>query len=135
MLWEEEEYGESASAAAVEERVWELVKGDFHCLPPALKHEASWAEMYRVAYRLFAAHKAACGAEAPAVVPFGPESWQRVNVSGDFKHCLLSLSRWYDDFVAGPNDSHGELYLRCPRIPFVAASLLAVGGACQQYRR
>eukprot|EP00873_Tetraselmis_striata_P026484 jgi/Tetstr1/446748/TSEL_034235.t1 len=92
--------------------VWEEEEGDFHALPATVKHETSWGELYRVAYRLFAEHKAACAAEAPRGVPFGPETWSRVNVSGEFKHCLLSLSRWYDDFVAGPHDSHGELYLR-----------------------
>lgn len=109
-VWEGDEY--DVQPHSLHDRTWELVKGDFAFLPEHDKHDASWDEMYRYAYQKFAGHKLACDAQAPTTLPFGPETWARLNVSGEFKHCLLSLSRWFDDFVDTPNYSQGDIYLR-----------------------
>lgn len=106
----------------MEQRTWELIKGDYEFLPDCLKSLATWGDVYRCAYASFSAHKATiCQAEAPTHIVFGPETWERINVSAEFKHSLLCLSRWYDDLVKGAVDSYDDLYLRsaalCPGHP------------------
>eukprot|EP00873_Tetraselmis_striata_P011828 jgi/Tetstr1/432092/TSEL_021563.t1 len=85
----------------MEERAWELIKGtSTPCRPPSSTRPPG--ELYRVAYRCSRSTRPRAPRRARAAVPFGPETWSRVNVSGEFKHCLLSLSA----AVSGSGSSH-----------------------------